>query len=298
MNIAIVGPGAIGGLFGCRFADAGHRVTMVDHQPERATRLQNDGLMLDDENGVRSIRVSAVSDPRDALPAELVCICVKAYDTHNAVRRSAELLASARAVVSLQNGLGNAQAIHAVGANRAVCATTALGAALETGRIRLTGEGDTWIAPFLPSCEDAARFVFQVMQDAIGRCLYSGDSDSILWGKLIINAAINPITAIEGVPNGAILEREDLKTLLVSAARESESVARAADIRLPYDSAETKALEVCAQTALNRSSMLRDVDAGRRTEIEAINGKIIDLAERLDVAVPINRMLMDQINRR
>lgn len=298
MNIAIIGPGAIGGLFACRFVDAGHHVVMIDHRPQRATQLQKEGLMLDDGHRARTIRVAAVSDPLAAERAELICICVKAYDTLNAVRHNAELLTSACAVVSIQNGLGNAQAIHTVCADRTVCATTAMGAVLEAGCIRLMGEGDTWIAPFLPSCDDAARFAFQVMQNAVGRCLYSDASDAILWGKLIINAAINPITAIEGVPNGAILERDELKALLVSAARESEAVAHAAGIHLPYDSAEAKVLEVCARTALNRSSMLRDVDAGRRTEIDAINGELVRLAERLDVPVPINRKLMDQISRR
>ena len=117
------------------------------------------------------------------------------------------------------------------------------------------------------------------------------DPTALLWGKLVINAAINPLTAILRVPNGELLERPSARELLAEAAREAAMVAEKLGINLPYTDPVMAAEDVARKTASNLSSMLQDVLGGRVTEIEAINGMIVHNGEKTGVDTPVNRML-------
>ena len=117
------------------------------------------------------------------------------------------------------------------------------------------------------------------------------DVDALLWGKLAVNAAINPLTALLRVPNGALLESPWAREVMRRAAGEVAAVAAARGIRLPFDDAGAQAEQVARQTALNRSSMLQDVLRGAESEIEAINGAVMRAAESAGVDVPANRLL-------
>jgi 2-dehydropantoate 2-reductase len=121
------------------------------------------------------------------------------------------------------------------------------------------------------------------------------DVRAMLWSKLIVNAAINPVTALAGVPNGALLERDDLHRKAHAVAREGEAVAAALEIALDYADACRRVDEVCTATATNRSSMLQDLERGRATEIDCINGAIVRAGLEAEIPTPVNRNLLAEI---
>jgi len=296
MNITIAGPGAIGCLFAFRFAEAGHSVSLLDHNRERADRIDRHGLLIDNGGETRNLRVEASASPESLPTPDIVCVCVKAYDTKAAVHHASSLISKANIAVSIQNGAGNAEHIFALAPHHTVCATTSMGATLrDSGHIVWAGDGPTEVAPFSTDSIHGAQQFTSLLRTAGIQASYMDDAPRMLWGKLIINAAINPITALWGVSNGEAAKRDDLRSMLVSAATEAEAVAKAAGIRLPYRNAARKAEEVCRNTAANFSSMLQDVRNGRRTEIREITGVIVKNADRLAIDVPVNRMLLRRI---
>jgi 2-dehydropantoate 2-reductase len=116
------------------------------------------------------------------------------------------------------------------------------------------------------------------------------DLPSLLWEKLLVNAAINPLTALTGLPNGGLAEDKLLRDLMLAAVAEGAAVAAAEGVALPEDPVR-RAVEVCRRTAQNRSSMLQDLDRGRRTEVDAINGFIVRKAKVYGIPAPVNGAL-------
>ena len=114
------------------------------------------------------------------------------------------------------------------------------------------------------------------------------DANALVWGKLVVNAAINPLTALLGVPNGALLERPAARRVMATLARETAAVARALGISLPFGDPVARAEDVARHTAANRSSMFQDVKRGAPTEIDAICGAIFRAGEARGVAAPVN----------
>ena len=119
----------------------------------------------------------------------------------------------------------------------------------------------------------------------------TSDIETLIWGKLAVNAAINPLTAILRVPNGDLLKQSSTRNLMAITASEVEALAFARSIQLPFDDVAIAVEEVAHRTASNKSSMLQDVIRGAPTEIEAINGAIVRMAEQADVSTPVNRTL-------
>ncbi|MEJ2597857.1 MAG: 2-dehydropantoate 2-reductase, partial [Anaerolineales bacterium] len=131
----------------------------------------------------------------------------------------------------------------------------------------------------------------EILEQAGFAIEYVRDAQALLWGKLVINAAINPLTALLGVPNGALLQRPSAHRLMAAAAAEAVAVAAARDVALPHSDPLETILAVAQRTAENRSSMLQDVQRRAPTEIDAINGAIVRLGEQAETPTPVNRAL-------
>jgi len=296
MRTVIVGPGAIGCLFAALLTEAGWDVVLLDRDPARARRLCDAGIRVDDPAGSRTVRVPAVASTGGVRTPDAVCICVKSYDTAAAVRSTRPLLGPHTFLASLQNGLGHAEILAAAaGPGRTVCAATSHGAtSLGAGHVRHAGTGPTTVAPFDRQQPEPARRFARALDRAGIAASFLEDADGMLWSKLIVNAAVNPVTALWDVPNGAILERPELQDTALAAAAEAEQVARARGVRLLYEHAAQAVTDVCTATRDNLSSMLQDLRAGRRTEV----GAVVDEARRLDVPAPINRRLLSRVRER
>jgi len=296
-DIVIVGPGAIGCLFAALLSEKGLNVALLDKNAERAEFIAREGIRLKDSAGERVIRVPCEADPSKVSPPDALCLCVKSFDTEAAMCRALPLLGPRTTVVSLQNGLGNAEtAARFSGGRPVLCAATSHGSTAESaGVIRHAGAGPTVVAPHTGASPQHAESFARLLLRAGFDAQTAPDATALLWSKLAINAAINPVTALAGVPNGAVPEREDLRRTAASAAVETESVARAMGIGLLYADIVSAVENVCRMTAQNISSMLQDVRRRRRTEIEAINGAVVAHGRRLGVPVPVNEDLLRRV---
>lgn len=293
----IVGPGAIGTLFGAYLARAGHDVRVLDHEAGRAALIAERGLRVIEADEEWSVPVHASTEARRLRPADIVCICVKAYDTDQAARDSQPLVSRKTTVVSIQNGLANGVqlAVH-VGAARVVCAATSQGGSVvESGCVRHAGYGATLLGSFYPNQAARARHIAALFEAAGIPASQTDNTPGLIWSKLAINAAINPVTALWDVANGDILERPELLEMAKRAALEAEEVARAKGVSLLFADAGDELERVCLQTRTNVSSMCQDLRQGRQTEVGQINGAVVREARRLDIDVPINEMLLRRV---
>lgn len=286
-SILILGTGALATLFAARLSAAGVAVTLLGSWQEGLAALDGQGAHIE---GAGTFPVRAVSDPADCCPAKYALVLVKAWQTERAARQLSACLTADGLALTLQNGLGNEGILaEALGTERVAVGVTTLGAALlAPGLVRPGGEGTVSLeahprlAP-LEGCLRRAGFDLQVVAPA--------QAESLVWGKLVVNAAINPLTALLRVENGRLLEIQSARALMGDLARETAEVARALGVALPFDGPERAAEEVAWRTAGNRSSMLQDVLRGAPTEVEAINGAVVRLGQGQGVAAPVNRVV-------
>ncbi|MFZ5908429.1 MAG: ketopantoate reductase family protein [Chloroflexota bacterium] len=287
MDILILGTGALATLFAARLGAAGHAVAMLGGWQDGLKALRENGARLVDADGrEQACPVFVTDNPVDCRGARFALVLVKAWQTERAAAQLADCLAEDGLALTLQNGLGNRETLGlSLGLPRVALGVTTTGATLlGPGLARAGGEGVISLEahPRLGRLEailTGAGFEVQVVTDA----------ESLLWGKLVINAAINPLTALLRVPNGELLQRPAAHELMRTLAQEAAAVALAQGVRLPFADAAQAAEDVARKTAANHSSMLQDVRRGAPTEIDAICGAITRAGERLGVPTPYNR---------
>jgi 2-dehydropantoate 2-reductase len=281
--ILILGSGALATLFAARLSAAGVPVTVLGSWPEGLRALREGGAELE---GAGSFPVRATAEPADCRGARLALVLVKSWQTERAARQLADCLEPDGVALTLQNGLGSAETLaRTLGPGRAARGVTTLGATLlGPGRVRLGGEGSISLerrAGLAPLEADLRAAGFEVREAA--------DIESLVWSKLVVNAAINPLTALLRVRNGELLERPTARELMGRLAREAAVVGRARGVRLEFDDPAQAAEQVARHTAANTSSMLQDVLRGAPTEIDAINGAVVRLGEEAGSQAPLNR---------
>jgi 2-dehydropantoate 2-reductase len=287
-SILIVGTGALATFFAARLSASDEQVTMLGSWHDGLEALQKEGARLIGEDGVeRSHHVHATNDPVECLNTQFALVLVKSWQTERAAGQLAECLAEDGLALTLQNGLGNRETLMQVlGLQRVAMGVITSGATLiGPGVARAGGEGIISIEdhPRLRPLEEklrAARFNVEVLADA----------RSLVWGKLAINAAINPLTALMRIPNGELLNRPEARTLMAYLANETAAVAAAQGIKLPFEDPAVAAEGVAMRTSSNHSSMFQDISRGAPTEIDAICGAIVRTGEHFDIATPVNRV--------
>ncbi len=286
--ILIVGTGAMACLFAARLAPH-TRVTMLGSWPEGLRALRERGVTLVEGDGQPMAHaVEVAGTAARCRGARYALVLVKSWQTASAAARLAACLAEEGVALTLQNGLGNLEILQqALGRERAALGVTTCGATLlGPGHARLGGSGPTYLARH-PRLDPLAALLGQ----AGFEIHWVDDLQSLSWGKLAVNAGINPLTALLRIPNGALLEDEDSRALMIAAAQETAVVAAAKGLHLPYQDAGAQVAQVARRTAANRSSMLQDVQRGAPTEIDAICGAVVHEGERLGVPTPVNRTL-------
>lgn len=279
-------------LFGARLTPHAD-VTLIGSWPEQIAALRRAPLRLQYPDGrEEQIPLRATNDPESVEPVDAALILVKSGKTEDTAQAAARLLEPGGLALTLQNGLGNLEVLaRHVGEDRAALGVTTLGASTDgPGVLRFGGEGVTTLA-VRPEIEARVRALADLFRQAGLQTDVAEDVSSLVWGKLTVNCAINPLTALLRVPNGALLESPWSCNLMIEAAREVQAVARAQGIVLPYEDAGAQAEEVARWTAANRSSMLQDVLRGADTEIEALNGAVVRIGEQEGVPTPVNGVL-------
>ncbi|MFC3959592.1 ketopantoate reductase family protein [Halovivax cerinus] len=289
MDIVVFGAGSLGSLVGGLLARE-HDVTLVGRNPH-VERIEGDGLTIDGQLDVR-VTPTATTDGTD-LTADLAVVAVKAFDTDAAARTLAT--GSFDAALSLQNGMGNEATLASHIDCPVLAGTITYGAMLVApGRVECTGIGHLVVGPRDGGTDPLADHTGAAFDAAGIETTVATDMPRRLWRKLAVNAAINPITALARVENGAILD-SPAADIAASAARETARVARADGVELADHDAVAALESVASATADNRSSMLQDVENDSRTEVDAISGYVVDRAEEVDVKTPTNRTLAGAI---
>jgi 2-dehydropantoate 2-reductase len=302
-RVLIAGAGALGSVFGGFLRLAGDEVTLLGRQPHlnaiEAHGLRIDGLWGEHCAGGFDLLTDA-ADVRGSFDAILVT--VKAYDTRAAVAATASCLRADGVMISLQNGLGNVEAIvAAVGPERALGGRVIFGAEVTApGAVRVTVYADPVLVGMGAPGADArlqekARHWAARFDDAGIPAAFCADVGAALWAKVFYNAALNPLGAVLGVHYGALAEDEHTRAIMDSVIDEAFEVARAQGVVLPWASAAAYREQFYGRlvpaTYHHRSSMLQDLERGRRTEIDAINGQVWKRAAAHGKVAPTNEML-------
>jgi 2-dehydropantoate 2-reductase len=296
MKIAILGIGAMGCLFAALLEPVADPI-LVGSWPEQIAAIRNRGLRLVGPDGRESDhRIAVTNDYQDVGQASLALVLVKSRQTGRAAEAAAKILLPDGLAVTLQNGLNNLSRLEtAVGVERTALGVTSEGATLlAPGLVRHAGRGKTYLAhgAFVPG---RVRPAYELFRAAGLETYLVENADDILWAKLAVNAAINPLTALLRVPNGLLAENEQTRELMRQIAAEVAAVAQAQGIKLPAREAGERAIEVAEATAANHSSMLQDILRGVPTEIGAICGAVVESGERLNIATPLNGRLLELV---
>ena len=294
MKVAVVGAGGIGSVFGGRLAAAGHDVCLVHRRTPVVEAIQRDGLHLTSASGDEHIRLSATVDTAQVGPVDLVLVATKAFDTRKAAAAARPLVGSNTLVLSLQNGLGNLETIASVlGAERSLLGMTYLGAAVNgPGHVVHTAVGPTFIGEPDGSLSQRVQDLAQ-MFSAAGLPTQATDRLwDLVWGKLLINAALNATCALTGAGGEAALGSPATAEWLALVAEETARVASAAGVKLPYADPAERVRQHCRDVGPAKPSMLQDMERNRPTEIDAINGAVVREGQRLGVPTPYNQALL------
>jgi 2-dehydropantoate 2-reductase len=288
VKIGIVGSGALGTLFGQRLA-ASNEVVLLERKREVVDAVGAEGLRVDGE----ARPAYATSEPRELYGVQVLFVFVRATDTLRALRPFAAQLSPATAIVSLQNGLGNEEAIKtSLGGmiSLVIGATTESALTVGPADARRVGEGNTVLGSAGASPETVNRVV-RLLVDAGFRASAAYDIRPHLWGKLIANAAINPVAALLDRPNGVVLTDPHAGDVARSLAQEAATVANAMRIPLPFSDPWSYVRTIVEQTSELDNSMLYDLRAGAPTEVDFINGAVVAAGRRAAVPTPYNETL-------
>jgi len=287
--LLVVGTGAMASLFAAMLSASGLQVRMLGTWNEGIQALSNNGVRLIDEHGKEfAYPVEATDDPDSCKGSQFAIVLVKSYQTEFAAERLASCLNDNGVALTLQNGLDNHKALAQVlGEDRVAAGVTTAGATLiDPGIVRMGGKGiislksDKKLEPLIDLLAKAGFEVEMVP-----------DPEALMWGKLVINASINPLTALLRVPNGDLVSNPSARKIMNLVTIESAEVAEAIGIKLPYLEPVSAVEAVAQRTASNHSSMYRDVLRGSQTEIDAINGAIVRVGDPAGVSVKYNRLL-------
>ena len=298
MKIAIIGSGAMGGVFGALLAKGGHDVTLVDVWREGVDAINTRGLIVEQKTGEReTIRVRATTTPADAGIVDVALVFVKCYHTEAAVKSALPIVGPRTVVLSLQNGWGNAARISAiVGADKVLVGVTYHSATLAgAGHVQHMAKGVTHLGGLggavdarLP--EIAAAFTAAGIETHVSPTIREQ-----IWSKLALNVCSLPTSSLLRCYAGDLVQRPGTVALMQALLREVIAVATALGIKLDYTERWTAISTLLEKATTAKASMLQDVMARRRTEIDVINGAIVAEGARFGIPTPHNQTLVDLI---
>ena len=285
MKVAVVGAGAVGCYYGGMLARAGHDVTLIG-RPRHVEAIERQGLRLETQTFDERIRVSASSEGSAVRSAQLVLLCVKSTDTESAAAIIKPHLAPDALVLSLQNGVENADRLRAILPQDVLAAVVYIGTEMAgPGHVKHHGRGELII--------ERSRASDELAQALIAAGVPTDISDNVrgaLWAKLILNCAYNALSAITQLPYGRLVKGAGITAVMRDVVDECLAVAKADDVTIPGD--VDAAIRKIAETVPSQySSTAQDLARGKPSEIDHLNGVIVRRGEALGVATPVNRLL-------
>lgn len=293
MKILILGAGAMGCLFGARLSESGQQVVLVDVREDHVRAINERGLVVDAEGDSRTVSVRAALPGQVEEAPELILLFTKAFHTEAALAGATRFIGPDTWILSLQNGLGHQEILERfVDRARVVLGTTTFPSDfVGPGHIHTRGTGTTRVMKADGVLSDRLRALAEALDRAGLRCEISERVQSVLWEKAAFNAALNALTAATGLPVGGVGAADEGRALAVRVVGEVLAVAR----RKGLDVNESAVLETVTMAFRehgdHKPSMLQDLQAGRPTEIEFINGAVVREAATLGLTVPVTETL-------
>lgn len=294
MKIGIVGAGAMGSVYGGLFAAAGHDVWMVDTWREHVEAIRRDGLHVTGASGERTVRPSATMDPAEAGPCGLVVLATKMRDLDAAARSIRPMIGNDTAVLAIQNGLGNLDIMERVLGSRDFLVGIAggFGASIaRPGHVHHNGWDRLNIAEAAGGRSARAASVVETWSAAGFKAEVFDDPGPMIWGKYICNLAFSPVCTALSLRIGQVLDNPEARVLAEGCASEAYAVASAKGIKLYFTDPVKRIHEFGRVIPNAMPSMLLDMLAGRRTEIDALNGALVQEAEKVGLKAPTNAFL-------
>ena len=310
MIIDIVGAGALGLLYGGKLLAAGNQVRFWTRTTAQADLLSHDGVTLverDEElhvlpDQIQAKPISKLTDTWENKPGEWLLLMVKQTSIDDFIHEMGPLQDHMLNIACFQNGMGHLEKLQSALPNSLLCsAITTEGAKRSQRQVTRAGAGETSLGSLnldiiasISIEEERIITLSRLLQQAGFDCTVSNEIDKLIYRKLLINAVINPLTALWRIPNGELIIKEERKRLMRQLYEEVLLVYSECGIYLGQNMWD-QLISVCRSTATNTSSMLADVLAGRGTEVGSINGHIVKMAQKLGLAVPTHEILLHLI---
>ena len=284
-----MGAGAVGGYFGALLHRGGLDVTLIA-RGRHLEAIKAHGLRIKSTQGDLTVPAKAVGDPRAVGPVDLILFCVKSYDTESAARQCLPIVQESTAILCLQNGVDNEEKIAMVAGGEKVLGGVAyIGAGVsEPGVVVHTAEGRIVFGEMRGGVSERVRRLEQIFRDAGFPVEVSSNIKAILWGKLCWNAAFNALNTLVGGDVRVLVERPETRTLARQAMEEVRAVANANNVPLSADLAERLLTWTDTAAGAMKTSTRQDLEAGKRLEVEALNGAVVRKGEAAGVPTPFN----------
>ncbi len=296
-KLTIIGPGAMGCLLAATLYKQDCHVSILDYKPDRAKRLKKAGIQIVSAKETWTAFPNVTAEPESLGPQDWVIVFVKATQTANAIKRIDPLIGPGTLVVSLQNGIGHESTLSKIAKPEQIAlGITSQGSTLlNEGHVRHAGSGPTTLGLAIHNSEAKDRLIALaiLLNDTGWPSQVVEDIYPHIWRKLIVNVGINALTALCGLTNGKLPQYSETLRLQKMAVAEAWtlSLKKGIVLSLSLEEALDMVNSVCKTTAKNRSSMLQDRIKNRPTEIDYINGAIIEMGKKLGVATPVNEVL-------
>lgn len=282
MKIAVMGAGAVGCYFGALLAKAGHELVLIG-RPAHVEAIAAKGLLLERASGSEYVPLRAVTGAEGVQGAGLVLVCVKSADTEQVAAEMAPHLAPAAMLISLQNGVGNAQRLTtALGRGVLPAAVYVATEMAGPGHVRHHGRGELKLGQ-----GHGARELAALLNEAAIPTDIAEDVEAVLWTKLVLNCAYNAVSAVTRAPYGHIVAVEGAHELIRALVDEAVAVAAAEGVLLAPDQAE-RCIEAAQAMKGQLSSTAQDLIRGRKTEIDDLNGHVVRRGAAHGIPTPVN----------
>jgi 2-dehydropantoate 2-reductase len=285
-RIAVMGAGAVGCYYGAMLARAGHEVALVA-RPQHVEAVKRSGLRLETKAFDEQVRLEASTQPDAVRRANLILFCVKSPDTEAAGKAMAPYVERDAAILTLQNGVDNAERLAATLGREVIPAVVYVAVEMAgAGHVRHHGRGELVIGASAASERIASVFIAAGVPVEV-----SDNVAGALWAKLIVNCAYNALSAITQLPYGRLVQGPGVPEVMRDVVDECLAVAGAAGVRVPGDMHE--AVRRIAHTMPGQfSSTAQDLARGKKTEIEHLNGVVVRKGAALGIPTPANRTLL------